>query len=248
MLKCGLSWREFAALSKTAFVAAATADYGIAGRPTNVSRTALLCGLSRKEVKRQRDLLTENSLPAPPEKTTDATRVLSGWFQDTDFTDSNNQPQKLTQATFAELCRRYSSDVPESVMRKELVRVGAIRSVEGNLLEVVSRFYMPASSDAEWLANAAGYVADLAQTINTNFDRNENQPSSFLGRATEPRIPRQDVDEFHQLVEEAGQEFLERIDAWLMQHQSTDTGEQEAVRLGVGVFLIKGDNDSERYL
>ena len=84
MLKCGLTWREFSELSRSVFVEVAGTEYGIRGRPTNLSRVAILTGLNRKEVRRQRDLLDQPAEPLPS-KTSDATRVLSGWFQDPDF-------------------------------------------------------------------------------------------------------------------------------------------------------------------
>jgi len=77
LLRCGMTWKEFSDLSKSLFVQAATEEYGIKGRPTNISRVSILTGISRKEVKRQRELL-EDDEPIVKRKTTDATRVLSG--------------------------------------------------------------------------------------------------------------------------------------------------------------------------
>ena len=59
LLRNGVTYKEFALLCKSIFVEAAAADYGIRGRPTNVSRIAVLTGIDRKEVKRIRDLLQE---------------------------------------------------------------------------------------------------------------------------------------------------------------------------------------------
>ncbi len=77
LLKCGMTWKGFSDISKSVFVEVASAEYGIDGRPTNVSRISILTGISRKEVKRQRDLLGSAELPVT-RKTNDATRVLSG--------------------------------------------------------------------------------------------------------------------------------------------------------------------------
>ena len=57
LLKCGMTWREFAEVSKGVFVAVASEDFGLNGRPTNVSRVSILTGVSRKEVARVRGLL-----------------------------------------------------------------------------------------------------------------------------------------------------------------------------------------------
>ena len=55
LLRGGIGYREFSEISKTAFVQVATKDYGLRGRPTNISRVAVMTGLTRKEVRRIRD-------------------------------------------------------------------------------------------------------------------------------------------------------------------------------------------------
>ena len=118
LLGHGVGWKEFAELGKRAYVQVAGREYGIAGRPTNASRVAILSGLSRREVKKQRDLL---AAPDPVEDAASsgghATRLLSGWFQDPDFSRSG-RPMALARvgdvASFAELHRRYCGDVPVS--------------------------------------------------------------------------------------------------------------------------------------
>ena len=126
LLKCGMTWREFAEVSKSVFVAVASQDFGLNGRPTNVSRVSILTGVSRKEIARVRTLLEQEADPLP-NKTTDATRVLSGWHQDPDFLTADGKPCILPAegdgASFATLWQRYGGDVPVTSMRKELERV-----------------------------------------------------------------------------------------------------------------------------
>jgi len=240
MLKCGLTWREFAGLAKTAFVAAATDEYGISGRPTNISRVALLCGLARKEVRRQRDLLDAASLSAPEEKTTDATRVLSAWYQDAAYRMPDGRPAILSRDQFNDLCRDYSTEVPASTLLKELLRVGAVAETTDSCLEVRRRYYMPANTDSQWMMTAGHYLADLAGAISHNIDLDNGVQSRFLGRASETRVPVAAADEFRQFLETEGQAFLERVDAWLAERQCPvdEPAVGETVRLGVGVFQI----------
>ena len=252
LLKCGLTWREFAEIAKSVFVEVATDEYGIGGRPTNVSRVSILTGMSRKEVRRQRDLLAEaESLPV--NKTSGATHVLSGWHQDPDFLTADGQPRKLDPESdgneFPELCRRYAIEIPATTMLKELKRVGAVEKAGDGKFSVMLRYYMPTQFDPQWVLNAGDYLADLTNTINHNIDLEEGAPTHFLGRATEPEIDSEDVEAFRQFVDAQGQQFLETIDAWLAAHQYTDADKADRankkdvkpVRLGVGLFLIKGE-------
>lgn len=52
LLRYGIGYREFLEVTKTAYVDVASSDFGLRGRPTNISRVAVMTGLTRKEVKR----------------------------------------------------------------------------------------------------------------------------------------------------------------------------------------------------
>ena len=60
MLRAGINWQELADVCKATYVEVATEDFGIRGRPTNISRVAILTGLTRREVRRLRNLLQEH--------------------------------------------------------------------------------------------------------------------------------------------------------------------------------------------
>ncbi len=241
LMKCGMTWREFADISKSVFVEVAGDDYGIKGRPTNISRIAILSGIDRKEVRRQQELLATAAAP-PATKTTDATRVLSGWHQDREFSTADGQslpiPVDDEQRSFATLCRRYAGDISPSTLLKELKRVGAVeQDSEGNLRAML-RYYMPVAFDAEWILNAGSVLADLGRNVNHNLQAGDDNPSQFMGRATNHAVPVEALPDFREFLEQHGQEFLEKIDPWLTEH-STDDETLSTMRLGVGLFHIQ---------
>src|SRR5690349_16318702 len=63
LICCGISWQQFAGLAKSAYVEVATRQFGKRGRPTNVSRVAVLTGLTRRDVRKQRERVEAE--PAP---------------------------------------------------------------------------------------------------------------------------------------------------------------------------------------
>lgn len=254
LLKCGMTWREFADVSKSVFVAVASQDYGLNGRPTNVSRVSILTGVSRKEITRVRALLENESDPLP-NKTTDATRLLSGWHQDPEFLTSAGEPRVLPAegqgASFTTLWQRYGGDVPVTSMRKELERAGAITTLPDGTLRVERRYFMPRRFDPQWILNAGSMLRDLGAGITHNLDVG-NEPASpgggpsrrrFIGRATSDSVDPAALPEFEAFVEKNGQEFLERIDKWLTEHEARAApgAARKQTRLGLGVFLIAGD-------
>jgi hypothetical protein len=253
LLKCGMTWREFAEVSKSVFVAVASQDYGLNGRPTNVSRVSILTGVSRKEITRVRNLLEHESTPLP-NKTSDATRLLSGWHQDPDFITATGEPRVLPAegggASFATLWQRYAGDVPVTSMRKELERAGAIKTLPDGTLRAERRYFMPRRFDPQWILNAGSMLSDLGSGITHNLDVAAEPPSAgakapgrrFIGRATSDSVDVAAMPEFEAFVEQRGQEFLETVDQWLTEHEARPAtgGARRRMRLGLGMFLIAG--------
>ena len=249
LLRCGMTWKEFAELCKTVFVDVASEDFGIKGRKTNISRVSLLTGLSRKEVRRVRNLL-ESEAPPLPRKTTDATRVLSGWHQDPEFVDANGTPIELPmdglQDSFKALMKRYGGDIPPTAMAKELLAAESMIKTGSGTYRAISRYYMPTELNTELLEIAGSALQDLATTVQHNLTRDANTISRFRGSATNETIDRKAIPEFKEFMEKEGQAFLEKMDDWLSSHQETqaDNADSEPVRLGAGLFAI--ENPIER--
>jgi len=243
LLRAGMTWKEFADLAKTAFVETATAEYGISGRPTNISRVSILTGISRKEVKRQRDLLAAETT-VTPQKTTDATRVLSGWFQDPDFLNDKGEPLPLVESgakpSFEDLCRRYGGDIAAPTMLKELLTTATVATNDHGRLFPMRRYYQPARHDDENLLWAVNLIRDLSNTMNNNVFKTEETRLRFGGKADNTEIPASRREAFQAFMDQRGQAFLEEIDDWLTENAS-DTNDQydPCVRLGVGVFAIE---------
>ena len=45
--------------------------------------------------------------------------------------------------------------------------------------------------------------------------------------------------QFQEFLEQEGQEFLERVDAWLSDHETDDNDADESIRLGLGTYWIE---------
>ncbi len=242
MLRAGVNWRELTDVLKATYVEVATEDYGIRGRPTNISRVAILTGLSRKEVKRLRDLL-ETASPEVFSRINSATRVLSGWHQDKDFLDASGNPIPLKiqgdSASFEALCQRFGGGIAASTMLKELKHVGAVVEQQDGRIKVMMRTYMPAMMDPERMLSSGSVLEDMGYTVAYNLYRSEEDPGRFERRATNTRIPVAEKEKFRDFVELEGQAFLERIDAWLSEHELDDGDDSQTVRLGLGAYWIE---------
>ena len=243
LMRTGMTWREFSDLSKGVFVCVASDEFGIRGRPTNISRVSILTGISRKEVKRQRELLL-SAQPVKSSKTTDATRLLSQWHQDPDFIDSDGQPLPLSRSgpakSFADLFRRFGGDTPEQTLLKELTNAGSVEETESGQLVAKRRYHMPTSVDAGLLRFFGTNLFDHAETLRNNL-AGDDSDKRFEGFAVDDRIDPEAADEFRDYVDERGQQFLEEIDEWLAAHRlDTNSKTSSPIRLGLGAYAING--------
>ncbi|MDZ7771005.1 MAG: DUF6502 family protein [Woeseiaceae bacterium] len=131
LLRAGIGYREFAEISKAAFVDIATQDYGLRGRPTNISRVAVMTGLTRKEVRRLRDKSAAGEETVVLRSAPMAI-ILHRWFTEDSFIDEHGLPLALPfessdgSPSFSGLVRRFGGDVPPGAMRTELKRIKAV--------------------------------------------------------------------------------------------------------------------------
>jgi hypothetical protein len=247
LLKSGVTWKEFAELARGVFVNVAAEEFGLRGRPTNVSRIALLTGMTRREVRRYRE--SEVVTPAVDARAEDdlnhASRVLAGWHLDSEFIDELGQPRALDAkgegATFEQLVRRYAGDIPATALIKELVRSSSIERTTDGRYRALRRFYMPRAMDGQAVERAGAVIADLAATVEHNLTRDAAQPPRFEGRAQNRHIDPRQLPAFRAFMEREGEAFLERCDEWLSAHEAQqDEGTPVAtLRLGVGVYAIQ---------
>ncbi|MDB6088672.1 MAG: hypothetical protein JWN85_1456 [Gammaproteobacteria bacterium] len=246
LLRCGVTWRDFAELAKSVYVEVATTQFGKRGRPTNVSRTAVLTGLARRDVRKQRVHL-EAAEPALTGYVTKASVVLTAWHLDPEFLDKKGKPALLPVEgegpTFAGLLRRCETgDVRPSTLLKELLSSGAVRQRADGRLEALERNYIPQAMDEKLILLWGTVLADVASTYVHNLTRNAKTPARFERVAVNDRVAVAALPEFRNFLDREGQAFLERIDAWLAAHQCTETNREPAthiMRLGAGVYHVQ---------
>jgi hypothetical protein len=249
LLKSGVTWKEFSEVARRTFVHVATAEFGIRGRPTNVSRVAILTGMTRREVRRQRDLLEFDPQPEAGYMSK-ASRVLSGWHQDPDFIDAPGQPRALEidgiGNSFSELARRYGGDIPAGALLKELQSGDAVERMPDGRIRATTRVFLPRQMEPAQIRLWASVLQDVGTTLEHNLTRNKIHTPRFERRALSLRVDPSALPAFRQFLENEGQAFLERIDDWLTQHQAGSESADYAIRLGAGVYHIEDSSPRGR--
>lgn len=257
LLRTGITYQQFDAVAKRAFVKEAEAEPDSRGRPTNTSRIAVRTGLSRKDVRRLRDfLLTEtlSSTGAVADRSGPPARVLHAWHVDRRFLTPDGGPRDLAfqnhETDFFTLVRAVAGDVPPGAVRTELKRAGAVVELADGTLRAVKRYYVPGNVDEKAITAMSGLLFTLMAGIAHNTEPGRTS-DGFVQRYAYSQTLRPEVaDQFRSWSRQQATRFIERIDDWLAENEDADGPTRLARQpvhrnAGIGVFYYEGPSAEE---
>ena len=251
LLRAGIGYREFAEISKSAFVDVATKDYGLRGRPTNISRVAVMTGLTRKEVRRLRNKSesgdeTEITRPMP------MAIILHRWFTESDFLDSAGKPRDLTfdggPNSFSDLVRRYGGDIPPGAMRTEMKRINAIEELESGAVRALKR-NVSGREVNERLADGLEvliYPATHALAHNTGLGPGDE--TWVMRTASSSGVRESDVPRLRRISSDRLAEFVDSTDDLFAAYETLhddDPSDESGRAIGVSVVYFEEDKSDE---
>lgn len=251
MISAGIGYREFGEIAKAAFVEVATKDHGLRGRPTNISRVAVMTGLTRKEVRRLRDKSDEGDTTEVL-KTTPMSEILHRWYTTADYVNETGEPIDLKFSgvgpSFSSLVKLYGGDIPPGAMRTELLRVGAIAIRDDGAICPVKRYITGADIDEKLVIGLSMSIYPTLLTLRQNCDP-KNANNTWIQRvAASKHIRSEDMQKIRRISRDRLIEFTESIDdlfgAYETLHQVDKTDMTEAdsppqMAVGVGVFYFE---------
>ena len=250
LLRNGVSYRTFSDLAKWVYVDVASKEFGIAGRKQSTSRVSVITVLSRKDVKRVKQLPKPDER-ASTERYNRAARVITAWRRERDFLDAEGEPAPLPMlgsgATFSELVKRYSDDVPVRAILDELIRIGAVERLEDGEVCLLTQAYIPESSDADKLHILGVDAGHLISTIGHNLKPDPIGPL-FQRKVAYDNLPNEILPAFRKLSAKRAQTLLEKLDRWLAQRDRDVNPTVEGTgrnRAGVGVYYFEEPYSNE---
>jgi hypothetical protein len=242
LLRNGISYNEFAEISRIAFVSVAGSDYGIRGRRTNVSRVSAMTGIGRKEVRRLRQV--EDQYPGDPRvELSPLSDILQRWYTDPAYLRRDGRPQKLEyegdRNSFSNLVKACARDLPVGAIRVELIRRGAIVVDAKGRMVAKRRQSVPDALDDAVISGIVFGLRALASTIAFN----NSVPSPDVRRVelfTESNpLGDVDLDAIRKQLRVKITNFGVGIDDFFAGlKQSSD---RSAKRIGVGVYYYEND-------
>lgn len=218
LLRHGISFGTFSDIAKWVYVQTAAAEFGMGSRKQSISRISVLTGLSRKEVKRLKEM-PRPSDTAVAEQYNRAVRVIAAWRREREFSDHHGNPLILPltgdDRSFAELVRRFSGDLPFRAIMDELVNTGIVERTDDHHVRLLNRSYVP-SEDAGVKFHILGTdVGSLIATIDHNLQADDKSERLFQRKVSYDNLPREALPVFHKMAAESAQKLLESLDDWL---------------------------------
>jgi hypothetical protein len=237
-----VSFNEFAEIARVAFVEIASNDYGIRGRPTNVSRVSAMTGIARKEVRRLRQV-ADHYPGSPRVELSPLSDVLHRWFTDRAYLAKDGRPKKLRYSggsvSFSTLVKGCASDLPVGAIRVELIRCGAVSVDKSERLVAERRHVVPEALDDRVVTSIVFGLRALASTVAFNC----GDPPAELGRierfVESNPLKGTEVAEIRGQLRKRITKFTEDVDDFFSKvEQSTDRADK---RIGVGVYYYEDE-------
>ncbi|MBM4197343.1 MAG: hypothetical protein FJ197_09665 [Gammaproteobacteria bacterium] len=250
LLRFGVTYTEFADISKRAFVKAAEADYGVRHRKVSTARVALLTGMSRREVRKLRELLAKRPIESVAATSLPA-EVLDLWHTNPSYLDTQGFPRPLPrsgQGSFATIVQALSSDLSPRAVERELLRAGAIRQIGKSRIQPTSREYVPGDPMGKALEGLQLGLRRLTETICHNADP-ANRRSPYFERvvvadgvdASDAKVVRDGIagilSNFSETVDDHLTTFTER-------KKRRNSARESSRTVGVGLFFFDSQSSN----
>lgn len=241
LISQGMSHAELSEAAKDAYVEMAIRYEG-GGNKVNQSRIAILTGLTRKEVKNVLDRAIESKI-APP-KASRPSRVLTGWFNDPEYTGPYGIPIELSydlQATghpsFVQLVKTYSGDMAPRQMLHELMRSGCVLEIADGRYKAVKREHTYKQLSPELINRLGELGYRVFSTAATNID-NETLGRGYFDRNVfaDDGCPADVIEKFDEVIRVRGQQLLEDLDIWLASNNRRTRPNE--VRKNTGLYMF----------
>jgi len=251
LISQGVSHGDFSEAAKDVYVEMAIRHFD-KSKKVNQSGTAILTGLTRKEVKN----VIDRAISAEPHSKNYSrpSRVLAGWHSDPKYIGPYGVPLEIPyessaeeMPSFTELVRTYSGDMAPRPMLKELVRVGAVVELENKTYKAVRRDFEAEALSPELVERLGRVGHYFFSTAAANIEKKEQGSGYFDRRVyTDVGLSPDSMREFDSFIKRRGQEFLEELDNWFVATEKRDKDKVDRRSTGLCmVHYVVNDEDEE---
>lgn len=212
LIRNGVPYQSLATALKHVFVEAARAELASRSMAQTDSAVTLLSGVHRRDVRNLGRPGSSRKLEAPEPRSVPS-EVIARWLTDPAYLDADGAPRVLLRGaaddagTFDALVAGVSSDVRPRAVLDELIRLGAVREVDGDWRLIRSGF-VPREDFEELSRLFADNLSDHAAAAASNLqgERNFLEQSVFVDEITEDS-----AEQLHKVSVQAWKQALKSV-------------------------------------
>jgi len=242
-LRNGVPYGVFAELARKIYVDVAFNEFAEAGRKQTLARVGALTGLSRREVKRLRELELGGD-ESTQRRFNDAVCVISGWLHDARFSTTAGEPALLPvegDNSFATLVREFSDGVPTEAMLSILLDAGSVER-QGHAVALVKRAYVPVAAPLEKINILGTDTHELIDTIGHNLAA-DAADLRFQRKVSYLDVSQRAARDFRTLSSDKAQALLEELNAWLAEHEQLDRdAAEQGTQVSLGIYYFETES------
>ncbi|WP_243755231.1 DUF6502 family protein [Thiomicrorhabdus sp. 6S3-12] len=246
LIRQGIPSSHLESLVRKAYVDESFALNEAKGSKTTVSSVAAQTGLSRKEVKRLKEL-PESDAQQQQQKYNRATRVLSAWVHHDAFIDQDGKPLPLNlsdkEPSFAQLIKKFSGDIPVKAMLDQLTSAGCIR-VEDDQVYLLKMSYLPSNDQEELIKILGADTAELLDTIDHNINTALTEDKRYQRKVSTKHLDVKHLQAFKELSSEQAQSLLLSLDKWLSEHEAEEP--ENGCYVSLGIYFYESKNELKK--
>lgn|GEM_PF-828513 len=252
MLEERFSAVDLVRAAKLSYVHAAMAQLASLGARTNISRLAVVTGLTRKEIAAYLRLAPPTDQRSPRQRLEHrAFRVVRGWCADPLYSNTSGRPADLpidgSYGDFASLVRAYGGDVTPKTVLKELERMGAaVRTASGNV-RLRNRAMKSMRRAPQGIIEFAQLLADFTDTASQVL-KPKRQPVYFTFRKLDLPTQRQ-VSLFERVFARRAAALAVGADQWFARQRDCSVSKPDkrdrSGRVGLGIYLVRSGDSAE---
>jgi hypothetical protein len=254
LLRNGVTFHEFARVSKHAFVTVCAEDFGPKSAASSHGRVSVITGVTRADVGQ----ILRGEDPLFPEidvNTAAVVNVLQGWHSDPDFVHPYGAPRPLYfdfdpsgLSTFVDLIRRYSPQADAKRLLQELSRIDAIEDASGSTpIRVRKSTYIPEVLAPEAIEGFARGVRRYVGTVEHNLAEPDPENKIFEREVyPDDGIRERDWDTFRNMAAERLRDLVREFDSKFAWFESPRQKGEEGLSVGVGMYVYRDDPSDKR--
>lgn len=246
MLREGLTYPQFAMISRAAFVNCAARDFAAAGTEKSAGSISTLTGIPEAEIKALLSHEFVASANASSEPNNFA-RVLHGWHNDRDYVGPYGFPIDLPfdgpAPSLSALVGRHTPGISPEVILRELLRISAVREVGKSIWQPIVREYIDPTLSPENINRMGKLVESLLSTLENNT-RGDREGTDLFERTmiVDAPLSKAQLLAFQAYLKLVGGQFLQRVDAYaaidLQEKMGLAPGEVGTISAGLQCFLF----------